>query len=109
MDTQDPSQPASSTEQQQQFFQNLGQLASRFLEPLGLHVSVDSIQKEEKKESASAKVGIMHQCLLNVAEIVRLTALINLICNLHTPYIVLMFISAIAFFIIFMVIASTPV
>ena len=73
MNTQEPSQPASTAEQQQQFFQNLGQLASRFLEPLGLHVSVDPVQKEEKEQSPSAKVGIMHECLLNVAEIVRLS------------------------------------
>lgn len=61
MDTQEPSQPASSTEQQQQFFQNLGQLASRFLEPLGLHVSVDSVQKEEEEQSTSAKPNTSSQ------------------------------------------------
>ena len=95
MDTQEPSQPASTTEQHQ-FFQNLGQLASRYLEPLGLHVSVDHIQKEEEKEqSASAKVGIMHERFLNVAEIVRLSFDIShgATCMLC---IVLMFISAIS-------------
>ena len=62
METQEPSQPASTTEQQQQFFQNLGQLASRFLQPLGLHVSVDPVQKEdEKEESTTAEVGIIYK------------------------------------------------
>lgn len=59
MDTEEQSQPTSTPEQQQQFFQNLGQIASGFLEPLGLRVNVDHIQKEEENgDSASAKVGI---------------------------------------------------
>ena len=95
MDTQEPSQPASTTEQQQQFFQNLGQLASRFLQPLGLHVSVDPVEKEDEKEqSASAKVDIVHEYLLTAAEIVRLSFGGSCGSNLHTLHLLLMFISA---------------
>ena len=63
MDAQS-SQSAPTTEQQQQFFQNLGQLASRFLEPLGLRVNVDQVQEREKEDPSSAEVGVMHECLI---------------------------------------------
>lgn len=56
MDTDQKEQPSGSTEEQQKFFQGLAQVASNFLQPMGLRVNFEQVGEQQTSDSVETEV-----------------------------------------------------